>query len=231
MPSPSQPQTPVVGLVGGVGSGKTTLARWLSQRLRVAVIDADAAGHAALLEPDVRRALRTRFGPEIFDSEGAVIRSRLAVRVFGGTPRHREARKALEAIVHPVIRRRLEQAIAAYRARSDYDLILLDAAVMLEAGWNDLCDALVFVEATLEQRQHRVRSLRCWTTEELERREASQWPLDDKRAAADCVVDNSGDLESAGRQLLEFLQLRFPPLADRVAATAPGGAPASPCRS
>lgn len=227
MPSLSQPQIPIVGLVGGVGSGKTTLARWLSQRLRVALIDADAAGHAALLEPDVRRALRARFGPEIFDPEGQVIRSRLAVRVFGGTPRHREARKALEAVVHPVIRRRLEQAIAACRARGEYDLILLDAAVMLEAGWNDLCDALVFVEASLEQRQNRVRSMRCWTTEDLELREASQWPLDDKRAAADCVVDNSGDLESAGRQLLEFLQRRFPHLGEALARTASAPPPAA----
>lgn len=224
----SQPQIPIVGLVGGVGSGKTTLARWLGQRLRVAVIDADAAGHAALLEPDVRRALRTRFGPEIFDPEGQVIRSRLAVRVFGATPRHREARQALEAVVHPVIRRRLEQAIADARTRGEHDLILLDAAVMLEAGWDDLCDALVFVDAPPEQRQARVQAVRPWTTEELERREASQWPLDEKRAAADCVVDNSRELDAAGRQLLAFLQLRFPHLRDRLAATVPASSPASP---
>ncbi len=228
MPPLSQPQIPIIGLVGGVGSGKTSLTRWLGQRLRVAVVDADAAGHAALLEPEVRRALRARFGPEIFDPEGQVIRSRLAVRVFGATPRHREARQMLEAIVHPVIRRRLEEAIANYRQRGEYDLILLDAAVMLEAGWNNLCDVLVFVDAPLEQRQARVQAMRCWTTEELEHREASQWPLDDKRTAADFVVDNSGELEAAGRQLLEFLQHRFPHLADRLAATVPARTPASP---
>lgn len=199
---------PVVALIGGVGSGKSALARWLGDRLRVALIDADAAGHQVLLRPEVKEQIRRRFGEDVFDSEGNVRRDRLGREVFGNDAVHQSARRDLEEIVHPVIGHELRRQIDAAR-HSEVDVILLDAAVLLEAGWAPLSDAIVFVDTPAEQRRERVRSGRGWTADDLQRREASQLPLNEKRAAADLVVDNSGPLVAAGEQLLRFLQERL----------------------
>ena len=83
--------------------------------------------------------------------------------------------------------------------------MVFDAAILLEAGWGDGCDVVAFVDVPREQRIQRVAESRGWTAEELARREASQWPLDRKRDAADIVVDNSTTIEHAGQQLADYL--------------------------
>lgn len=191
-------------MIGGVGSGKSALARWVSQHLNTVIIDGDVAGHRALEQPRVREQIRRRFGNQVFDSQENIRRDRLAEMVFGQDEEHRQARHDLEQIVHPVIRGDLQQQVAAARSNPAVDVVLLDAAVLLEAGWNGICDAVVFVDTPIEQRQSRVAS-RGWTPADLKRREDSQLSLAEKRGAADFVIDNSGSLSGAGRQLLEIL--------------------------
>ena len=200
-----------MGVVGGVGSGKSTVARLAAERWGLSRLDGDAAGHAALYEPAVRDALRARFGGGIFDADGAVNRSALASRVFGDTAEHRAARRDLEAVVHPRIRARFEADIAAARDRG-IPAVLLDAAVLLEGGWADVTDAVAFVDVPLPVRRERV-AARGWDAAELARREASQWPVDRKRAAADAVLDNAGPAAVAVDQLgglLRSLGVRLP---------------------
>lgn len=194
----------VVGFVGGVGSGKSSLTKWIRERLNAAVISADEAGHRALEQPEVKERIREQFGPDVFDDAGTVVRSRLATRVFGSGELQQAARRQLEQIVHPVIRSDLERQIAL--AGRACDLILLDAAVMLESGWRDACDAVVFVDVPLEIRRERVQRTRRWSAEVLASREASQLPLDVKRAAADVIIDNSDSLELAGQQFLNWYE-------------------------
>lgn len=209
-------RAPVIGLIGGVGSGKSALAAWIAQALGGAVIDADAAGHRALDQEEVKEKIRTQFGSDVFDAAGAVVRRRLAERVFGAGEPQLAARRQLEDIVHPVIRRDLEQQIA--QAAGTHALILLDAAVLLESGWNDACDAVVYVDVPAEVRRERVARTRHWSADELARREASQWPLERKRNAADVMIDNSQTLDRAGQQFLDWYRTwrRTPP---------PGGDP------
>lgn len=199
-------RTPVVGLIGGVGSGKSTLAARLAEHLRVVVLDADAAGHRALTSPTVQKSLRHRFGADIFTPEGDVRRERLAALVFGDHPLQMQARHDLERIVHPEIRAELEQRLQQAQRQGDLDAIVVDAALLLEARWSELCDTVVFVDTPYEQRLARVRSSRGWTAEELARREQSQMPLEAKRAAADVVIDNSGLIEDSVRQLLSWIR-------------------------
>jgi dephospho-CoA kinase len=199
---------PVVALIGGVGSGKSALAQWLTHRLRVVLIDADAAGHRALSRIEVKEQIRRRFGDDVFDTDGNVRRDRLARVVFGTDAAHRSARHDLENIVHPVIRGDLRQQIDEAR-QTAVDVVLVDAAVLLEAEWNPLCDAIVFLDTPIEQRRARVQASRGWSVDELAHREESQLPLAEKRAAADFVVDNSGTLDDAGEQLLRFLRERL----------------------
>jgi dephospho-CoA kinase len=201
-------RTLVVGLIGGVGSGKSTIAAGLAQRLRVIVLNADAAGHRALTSQHIQNQLHRRFGDGIFTSEGEVRRDRLAALVFGDDPAQRQARHDLEQIVHPEIRSDLKRQLAQARQQRDLDVIVIDAALLLEAGWNELCDAVVFIDTPYEGRLARVQIGRGWTADELARRELSQMSLADKRAAADVVIDNSGLIEQSVEQLLSWIRQR-----------------------
>jgi dephospho-CoA kinase len=198
----------VVGLIGGVGSGKSTIAMRLAEHLRVRVLNADAAGHQALTHKHVQDQLRRRFGDHIFTPDGEVRRERLAALVFGEDVAQRQARHDLEEIVHPEIRAELKRQLELAQQQGDADVILIDAALLLEARWNELCDAVVFVDAPYEQRLARVQASRGWTADELQRRELSQMPVADKRAAADFVVNNSGLIDEAERQLLSWIRLQ-----------------------
>jgi dephospho-CoA kinase len=204
----------VIGVVGGIGSGKTALARRLAESPRYAVLDADAAGHNALGDPEVKAAVVRRFGPGVLGEDGEISRPALAAEVFGDTPGHHRARADLEAIVHPAIRYALKTQIAqvaqAHSPRPDAPsapaALLLDAAVLLEAGWQDVCDAVVFIDAPEPTRQRRVAENRGWSPDELRRRQASQFDLEQKRRAADFVVDNSGRLEPAVEALRRVVE-------------------------
>lgn len=200
---------PVVGLVGGIGSGKSSLIHWLAGRRHVAILDADRIGHAVLLQTGVREEIRQTFGPDVFDADGQIDRPRLGRLVFGDSPEQIRHRKALEAIVHPLIRAEIERQIADHQQQRDVDLILLDAAILLEAGWNSLCDLVVFIETPFALRAQRVVDTRGWNEDELRRREASQWPLEEKRAASDLSIDNTDSIDAAGERLLAVLAARF----------------------
>lgn len=202
-------RVPVVGLIGGIGSGKSALARWVAGQRTARILDADSAGHRALQDERVREQLREQFGEQIFDRTGAVSRPQLAAMVFGDRAEQRQRREILERIVHPVIRADLQAELQQAAAEPDIELILLDAALLLEAGWDELCDAIVFVDAPHAVRLERVRTNRNWSDGELDRREASQKSVTEKRAAADVVVDNSGSVEVAGGQFLEWFDRQF----------------------
>jgi dephospho-CoA kinase len=199
---------PLIGIVGGIGSGKTALAKALSDQFVCCVLDADAAGHRALARSDVKNELRTCFGNDVFDANGNVIRSEIAKQVFGNKPDQQAARRKLEQIVHPHIRRELLQQLEQLRAAKKCDLILLDAAILLEAGWSELCDAVVYVDAPKTQRLQRIK-VRGWSEQDMAVREASQMPLEEKRRRADLIVDNSGSLDVAAEQLGQWIADRF----------------------
>ncbi len=188
----------IIGLLGGVASGKSFVAEQL-RRLGAAVLDADRIGHEVLRLPEVREAIRNHFGPQVFDSNGQVNRPALAAIVFGSPPDGPRQLAVLEAITHPEIRRRLH--IEAERLAAEHvPAAVLDAPVMLKAGWGDVCDVLVFVEAPEEMRKKRAIS-RGWTAEQFAAREAAQESLAEKRGQADFVIDNSAAAEYTYEQI------------------------------
>ena len=131
----------IIGILGGVASGKSAVAGHFA-RLGAGVLDADQAGREALELPNVKEAARHRWGDGIFDAEGQIDRGRLAALVFGSTDEAVQERKYLEELVHPEIGRLLQRQAAALRA-SGLRAAVLDAPLLIEAGWSDWCDKMV----------------------------------------------------------------------------------------
>ncbi len=188
-PAPGR-RKPVIGLVGGIGAGKTAAAAAMARR-GGAVIDADRLGHEALEQPEVRAALVRRWGPGVLKPDGSANRRVIAGIVFDDPAEL----KALEALVFPYIGRRAGEEVE--RARNDpaARFVVLDAAVMLEAGWDGACDRLIFVEAPRDVRLARLAARSGWTADQVAAREAAQLPLPAKLARADAVLVNDGSPE------------------------------------
>ncbi|MGC3972068.1 MAG: dephospho-CoA kinase [Pirellulales bacterium] len=188
----------IVGLLGGIASGKSLAAEQFV-KLGSGLLDADAAGHEVLRRDDVRQAIRERWGDTVFDAAGHVVRPALARLVFADTPEGRADLARLEQITHPLIGQLLE-AKATEMAAAGKPLIVLDAPVMLKAGWDKLCDILLFIDVPRETRLARAKT-RGWSEAEFAAREARQEPVDEKRQLADFVVDNSGSSEGMNLQI------------------------------
>ncbi len=192
---------PVVGLIGGIGSGKSRVAAEFA-RHGARVIVGDQLGHEALRQPAVKEQIAARWGRDVFDAAGEVDRRRLARIVFADPAELR----ALEALTFPWIERRLAEEIVLARQDPAVRLIVVDAAVLLEAGWNRCCDRVVYVHAPRAVRHRRVAEQRGWTAKEVEARANSQMSLTDKVTRADDVVDNSGPAEEMAPRVDELLR-------------------------
>jgi dephospho-CoA kinase len=191
---------PVVGLVGGIGAGKSTVAKCFAAR-GGQVIDADVLGHEALQRPEVIESLVRRWGERVRRADGSLDRREIAKVVFVNAAE----RGALEAMVFPYIGERTHELIAAAQANPGVAFVVLDAAVLLEAGWGDMVDKLVFVDAPREVRVARLRVRSGWGEADLTAREAAQWPADEKKLRAGAVIVNDGDPAALQRQVDDLL--------------------------
>ena len=191
---------PVVGLIGAMGSGKSRVAEVFSGH-NAKVVSGDRLGHEALLQPAVKDELVGRWGARVLDRNGEIDRRSVAKIVFVDPAE----RRALEALSFPWIERRIKEEIAAAQTDSKVALVVLDAAIMLEAGWDKYCDRIVYVHAPRPMRLRRLIQERGWTPAELETRESAQMPLAERVSRANDVVDNSGSLEKTSRQVETLL--------------------------
>jgi dephospho-CoA kinase len=185
----------IVGLVGKIGAGKSTVARAMAD-LGAEVIDADRIAHDVLAEPEVVAAIAARYGAEVLDDAGRVRRPRLAERVFGPTPAHDAALAELEAIVHPRVRGRIDERLAAIAAAAPAGvrpLVVLDVPLLMQAGWDRRCDRLVRVDCDEAERRRRV-DLRGWPELQRQARERA-WERGYRPPPPEktLVVDASGD--------------------------------------
>lgn len=210
---------PTIGLVGGVASGKSTVAAAWAEAGCV-VCHSDDLGRRALEDPQIRSTLRSWWGPSIIAPDGRVDRSSVAAIVFADAAE----RRRLEALTHPWIEQSRKAAFAA--AGANATAFVIDAPLLLEVGLDRECDAVVFVDAPRSLRVARVQTDRGWSEAELDRREAAQWPLDRKREQADHVLRNEGDRSSLHAEAISLLQL----LLAEHAARQGGDASAAPPR-
>jgi len=186
---PTSHRKPVVGLAGGVGSGKSTVAKMLGE-LGAGVIESDVLAHAELNHPEVRDLLRQWWGDGILGPDGTVDRRKVAAIVFNDpAQRHR-----LEAVLHPRVAIRRADLMAEFERQPKCRMIVLDSPLLYETDLDLICDAVIFVDARPELRRERSEKGRGMSEEELRRREKSQQPLDTKRIRADYICDNNSSL-------------------------------------
>lgn len=181
-----------IGLTGGIASGKSTVAAYLAQ-LGAHVIDADALGHRAY-EPGTRgfRRVVEAFGEQVFGDDGNIDRRVLGAEVFGAPERLAQ----LTGIVWPEILAMAEAEMDAVAGRDPQRIIVLEAAVLLEAGWERVVDEVWAVIVAPEVAKQRGAARDGMSPDDVQRRIDAQMSNDERRARAHVVIDNSGDTET-----------------------------------
>jgi len=178
----------LVGLTGGLGAGKSTVARMLADRGAI-LVDADELARRAL-EPGSRayHQVSDLFGDEVVTASGELDRAAIAATVFSDP----ERRRALESIVHPEVFRMLAEIVEARRGTDD--IIVFDAPLIVETGFHDACDVVVVVTALEEERVARAVRDRGLTADQARARIGAQIGDAQREAVADVVIRNDGDV-------------------------------------
>ncbi len=197
----------VIGITGGVASGKSSFTARLAPRLAAEVFDADAAARDLLEnDPEAKQKIADRLGLELFGADGRVDRARLREAVFADA----EKRSALEAILHPLIRARWTQAAQA--ARRNQAWLLVDIPLLFETGAETECDAVVVVACSPATQRERITTQRGLSPEMAQKMIASQTSLASKAARADYVIWNDAPvarLEEQAELLAGYLEKRY----------------------
>ncbi len=197
----------VIGLAGEIASGKSTVAAELAA-LGAVVLDADRAAHQAINRPEVKQTLVERWGEAILDGSGEVLRQAIAERVFSPSLADNQELEFLENLLHPLVRRQFESELAPLSQRGVASAVI-DAPLLLDAGWEDLCGFIVCVEANAQDRIQRA-GPRNWSRSGISRREAAQMPIDEKRRRATHVIRNLGSRGDLKGEVQAFWNSIFP---------------------
>ena len=196
----------VIGVTGGIGTGKSTVARMLHQ-LGAAVLDADAIAHK-LMEPRklAWRRIVAVFGDGVLNADQTVNRRRLAAIVFADD----ELRRRLEAILHPGVMREIRRQLHQLKRARRVKAAVLDVPLLVEVGAQDVADALIVVTAPHEAQRERLKKQHGWTDDEIEARMRAQWDVAAKAALADHVVDNGDGVDATRTQVTRIWRTLVP---------------------
>ena len=199
----------VVGVVGGIASGKSQVTRMLGA-MNATIISADEIAHRVLMEPEVIDLLLKSFGKNILIENGdhpgltrAIDRKKLASLVFGDSADSQTMRKKLEAIVHPRIRQIAKSELDTLKQDASTHLIILDAPLLIEGGWLPYCDRVIYVDSPDAMRKQRAIE-RGWSAQEWQDRESAQMSLSEKKKHATDVLVNDGTIQQLTQRVLEL---------------------------
>lgn len=199
---PCKSKKPVIGLVGAVGSGKSTVAEEFG-KLGCGVIKADVLNHRILQEKDVIAQVVMWWGDRVFDGAGGILRDKVGEIVFDDP----EELARLTKLVHPRILELQRLAVQEYMANPAVKAIVLDVPLLVEVGWEKQCDCLVYVEAEDAIRRARLMEKRGWGLEKIKKIENLQIVLDKKAKMSEYVVSNSSDIPDLALQVVKIFSL------------------------
>jgi len=196
----------VIGLVGGIGSGKSVASAILAE-LGAAVLNADLVGHE-VYEPGKPgfSAIVAEFGGDVVGADGRIDRKTLGAMVFADGAKL----ERLNAIVHPLIRAELEHRIAQARAAGEVRAVVVEAAILLEAGWRSLVDQVWVISARRDDVVERLAAQRGMGASEADARIAKQMTDAERRSAADVVIENLGTVDDLRARLAGLWQAVVP---------------------
>jgi dephospho-CoA kinase len=185
-----------IAITGGAGSGKSTVARMFKD-LGAEVLDADQiARDAVAVGTPAWQELRRLFGEDFFNLNGTLNRSRLAEKVFADP----KARRRLDALIHPLVAQELHNQVAVLEGQG-VELVLVEVPLLFETGREESFDRVIVMSVSKDDQIRRLRSRDQRGEEEIRGILQAQWPLADKVARADYVVDNSGELSYTQEQV------------------------------
>ena len=190
---------PIIGILGGIGSGKSSVSRALA-KLGCAVIDADHLAHTLLDDPAIQNDILNTFGPSIRSTRGSIDRSALGSVVFNDP----DALTRLNRILHPPVLAQTESLIAQYQQNPGIKAIVLDMPLLVEVGWAERCDHILFVDCSPEKRRQRNIKKGIYSEQQWEKRENFQISLDSKRQLADTTLSNNSGFSALVKQVAKF---------------------------
>lgn len=191
----------VIGVTGGVGAGKSTVLEILKREYHARIIMADDVARDLMRKGGASYApVLSAFGEEILDAEGEIDRKKLAAIVF----EDEEKRSLLNSLVHPKVKEEILSLINGYYAEDASCLIVIEAALLIEAGYKDILDSLWFVYVEKEIRIGRLMRDRGYTRDKALSIMASQLSDEEFRSHADFIIDNSGTLAETAAQVAIF---------------------------
>jgi dephospho-CoA kinase len=189
-------KTRIIGLTGGIGSGKTTIANYFESQ-GVPVYIADEEAKKLLYQPDTVEEVRQAFGDEVI-TDGLPDRKKLAGAVFTDP----EKLKQLNAIIHPKVDAHFRQWVQEH---SGYGFVIKEAAILFESGSYKHCDKVILVTAPMDLRLQRVIKRDAVTADEVKKRIVTQWDDEKKKELSDYVIENV-DIEAAKAQAAQVLK-------------------------
>ena len=187
---------PIIGILGGIASGKSTVAGEFA-KLGCKVVDADKIAKNLLDKEDIKDKIISLFGKSVIEPAGKIDSKKLADIVFADT----DKLSSLNRIIHPLVLARAEQLIEKYNRQSQVKAIVLDMPLLAEVGWDKRCDKLIFVDCERQIRLDRAKKKGFCDENQLKIRENSQISLDKKVAIADNSIDNNSCFSALARQV------------------------------
>ena len=192
----------IIGLTGGIGTGKSTVSNFLREQ-NFAIVDADLISRE-VVEPGkpLLKELEEAFGTEIINEDGSLNRKGLAAIVFNDV----EQRKLMDSIMHKEILAEMRRCMENYQEQGTHQGIIIDAPLLFEIGLEKWCDQVWLVTADMDIRIQRVCARDNAVPEEVEARIRNQMSDDEKKKLSDEILDNSGTLENLHIQITELLK-------------------------
>jgi len=191
-------EKPIIGILGGIGSGKSAVAAEFA-KLGCKVIDADKIAQELLDRNTVKEEIVGLFGEAVLDSSGRIERKKLAGVVFADG----DKLASLNRIIHPLVLARTQELIEQYNRQNQVKAIVLDMPLLVEVGWAKRCDRLIFVDCEQKIRAERAKK-KDFDKNQIKIRENFQISLDNKAGIADNTIENNSDFSALVRQVADI---------------------------